>query len=566
MIIKNLNILKNIYLKTPNNFSVLTLTVFSSLLTLSGIPLLLPAINILTQKDNFNNEKLFIFYEKIYEILGIELTFNNAILFSLLLIFLGHLITLFVELFSQRIQVKLINQYTINFLEGYYKSNWIHMNDEKSGNLHSGISRESNIVSETHLDTLRFISTFLYLLTYMLISFIIFPKFILFIIFYALFTSLPILIVTKKIKDLSEKNNNKQIELSSLISNLINNKKFFKSSNNFFNFKEILKNKINFIIKTNWKSIFMDGILRTFNILLGMTLLVLVLIFHKQLNLQISEILVLLFVFSRTVPTYISFANNFTRVFQKIPIYLSLTSRQKLLKSNEEIFGEKVYKSDSIIKFDKVNFWYNVEQNNIFNDVSFSINPKTSIAILGSSGSGKSTLIDLLLGLLSPKKGNIFYGDLNNKDINYSTLREKVSYVSQNSTLVDGTINFNMRLLKNNESEENIIKACKLASIHDTIMKFPENYNYNIGENGSKLSGGQRQRLTIARSLLNDPEILILDEATNQLDKETEISINQTLLSLRGLKTIIIISHKIENFENIDFVYKIQNTTLIKVK
>ena len=82
-----------------------------------------------------------------------------------------------------------------------------------------------------------------------------------------------------------------------------------------------------------------------------------------------------------------------------------------------------------------------------------------------------------------------------------------------------------MKLLKNNESEENIIKACKLASIHDTIMKFPENYNYNIGENGSKLSGGQRQRLTIARSLLNDPEILILDEATNQLDKETEISI-----------------------------------------
>ena len=81
MIIKNLNILKNINLKTPNNFSVLTLTVFSSLLTLSGIPLLLPAINILTQKDNFNNEKLFIFYEKIYEILGIELTFNNAILF-----------------------------------------------------------------------------------------------------------------------------------------------------------------------------------------------------------------------------------------------------------------------------------------------------------------------------------------------------------------------------------------------------------------------------------------------------------------------------------------------------
>ena len=97
-------------------------------------------------------------------------------------------------------------------------------------------------------------------------------------------------------------------------------------------------------------------------------------------------------------------------------------------------------------------------------------------------------------------------------------------------------------------------------------MSFPEQYEYIIGENGSKLSGGQRQRLTIARSLLNDPELLILDEATNQLDKETELSINQTLLSLRGLKTIIIISHKLENFDNIDFVYKIQNKTIIKIK
>ena len=177
MIYKNLKILKNIFFKTPKSFSVLSLTVISSLLTLIGIPLLLPAINILTKKESFYNEKLFIFYKKIFESLGIELTFNNAILFALLLIFLGHIVTLIVELFSQRIQIKLIHQYTINFLEGYYKSNWTYMNDEKSGNLHSGVSRESSIVSETHLDTLRLISTLFYLSTYILTSFIIFPKF-----------------------------------------------------------------------------------------------------------------------------------------------------------------------------------------------------------------------------------------------------------------------------------------------------------------------------------------------------------------------------------------------------
>ena len=170
------------------------------------------------------------------------------------------------------------------------------------------------------------------------------------------------------------------------------------------------------------------------------------------------------------------------------------------------------------------------------------------------------------MGLITPIDGRIQYGEVNNFNLNYKSLRKNVSYVSQNSTLVDGSINFNMRLLNKNETHENIVKACKLAKIHETIMSFPEQYEYIIGENGSKLSGGQRQRLTIARSLLNDPELLILDEATNQLDKETELSINQTLLSLRGLKTIIIISHKLENFDNIDFVYKIQNKTIIKIK
>ncbi len=565
MPLKNLQTIIQIFLKTPKNFLVLILTVLSSLLTLTGIPLLLPAINILVKKNNFESEKIYLFYEKIYNFLGVDLNFNNAILLALILIFIGHLFSLFVELFSQRIQIKLINQYTLNYLEGYYGSNWIYMNSQKSGNLHSGISRESIIVSETHLDTLRLICSSIYLSTYILISFIIFPKFIYFIIFYGFLTSIPIFFVTKKIKYISNLNNLKQIELSSLISNLINNKKFFKSSNNFFNFKELLKEKINFIIKTNWKNTYLDGSLRTFNILTGMTLLILVLIFHNNLSLKISEILVLLFVFSRTVPAYISLANNFTRIFQKIPIYLSLNLRQLKLFENKEVFGKINYEKYSEIEYKKVNFKYD-NNNEILKNINFKVKPKTTIAIIGASGSGKSTLIDLLLGLISPTAGNIKYGKTSNEILNYKSLRKNVSYVSQNSTLVDGSINFNMRLLNKNESEENIVNACKLAKIHDTIIGFPDKYEYLIGENGSKLSGGQKQRLTIARSLLNDPEMLILDEATNQLDKETELSINETLISLRGLKTIIIISHKLENFDNIDFVYKIENKTMIQVK
>ena len=564
MILNNLKGIGSIFINTPKKYVILIFTILSSFFSIIGIPLLLPAINLLTNSQNLEKDKIYIFYEKVFSVFDLSINFNNLILFALIFIFLGQIISLFTELFSQRIQVKLLNQYMVNLLEGFYKSNWLYMNDEKSGNLHSGLSRESTLMSEAHLDSLRFVSSFLFLSTYIIISFIIFPKFIIFIFIYFVVTSISILIVTKFTKSFSKENNSTQIDLSSLITNLLNNKKFFKSSTNYFSFKEIIKKKINYIMKTNWKMTFFNGSLRTYNFLVGMIMLIIVLLMHEALNLKISEILILIFVFSRTVPAYISFAYNFTRIIEKIPIYYSFQDRKKILELNEEKFNEKKYESKSIIKFEKISFAYEKNKDFIFKNVGFTINPNTTIAITGPSGSGKSTLVDLLLGLIVPQKGRILYGNNNNETIDYRTFRKKVAYVSQNSTLIDGSINFNMKILNNNETEENIIKACKLAAIHDTIENFPKKYDYQIGENGSRLSGGQRQRLTIARSLLNNPEILIFDEATNQLDKETERSIQETIKVLSHNKTIIIITHKLENYQNIDQVYEIENKEIKK--
>ena len=243
MILNNLKGILNIFVNTPKKYLILLFTIISSFFSIVGIPLLLPAINILTNNQNLEKDRIYLFYEKFFSFFDLSINFGNLILFALIFIFLGQIISLFVELFSQRIQVKLMNQYMVSLLEGYYKSNWLYMNDEKSGNLHSGLSRESNLMSEAHLDSLRFISSFLFLSAYLIVSFIIFPKFILFILIYFLFTSIPILLITKFTKNLSKKNNLTQIDLSSLITNLLNNKKFFKSSTNYFGFKEIIKTK-----------------------------------------------------------------------------------------------------------------------------------------------------------------------------------------------------------------------------------------------------------------------------------------------------------------------------------
>ncbi|MDC0855539.1 hypothetical protein OAP67_00720, partial [Candidatus Pelagibacter sp.] len=164
MIISNLKSLVNIFVSTPKKYLILVFAISSSFFSIIGIPLLLPAINILTNNQNLEKDKIYIFYEKFFSIFDLSVNFNNLILFALIFIFLGQIISLFTELFSQRIQVKLINQYMVNLLEGYYKSNWLYMNDEKSGNLHSGLSRESSLMSEAHLDTLRLVTSFLFLL------------------------------------------------------------------------------------------------------------------------------------------------------------------------------------------------------------------------------------------------------------------------------------------------------------------------------------------------------------------------------------------------------------------
>ena len=141
MIFNNLKGIINIFINTPKKYFILVFTILSSFFSIVGIPLLLPAINLLTNNQNIEKNKIYLFYENIFSFLDLSINFNNLILFALIFIFLGQVISLFVELFSQRIQVKLMNKYMVSLLEGYYRSNWLYMNDEKSGNLHSGLSR-----------------------------------------------------------------------------------------------------------------------------------------------------------------------------------------------------------------------------------------------------------------------------------------------------------------------------------------------------------------------------------------------------------------------------------------
>lgn len=217
---------------------------------------------------------------------------------------------------------------------------------------------------------------------------------------------------------------------------------------------------------------------------------------------------------------------------------------------------EKIRSYD--INFENVCFAYN-DKKKVFDNLSFSAKENKLTAIVGYSGGGKSTIAKLIAGYWNINKGKITIGNVNLKDVSLEKNMELVTYVSQENYLFRKSIIDNMRMANQNASIEEIKDACKKASCHDFIMSLPNGYETIIGESGSNLSGGERQRLTIARALLKDSPIVLLDEATAYSDPDNEAEIQKSIDALVENKTVIMIAHRLSTIIGADKIIVLNN-------
>lgn len=261
----------------------------------------------------------------------------------------------------------------------------------------------------------------------------------------------------------------------------------------------------------------------------------------------------------------LNFFGTFYRAIQNNLInaerMLELFKEQPIVVDNPNAEDLKDCAGD--IEFDNVTFGYEKERAAL-NSLSFRCAPGTTTALVGESGGGKTTVMRLVFRYYNPDSGAIRVDGKNVSDITMDSLRRQIGVVPQDCNMFNESIMYNLRYANQDASEEDIFDACKAASIHDRIMSFTDGYNTKVGERGVKLSGGERQRIAIARTILKNPKITLLDEATAALDTETEERIQQALKTLAVDRTLLIIAHRLSTIVEADQILVLSGGTVIE--
>ncbi|MDQ5972224.1 MAG: ATP-binding cassette, subfamily bacterial [Patescibacteria group bacterium] len=290
------------------------------------------------------------------------------------------------------------------------------------------------------------------------------------------------------------------------------------------------------------------------------------LIFVQAVNGHFSTgqaVALILYAMQIRIPIFtISFlVENTQRAVADSKDYFEVMNLEPQISDNPDAKTMKVTKGE--IEFDHVTFSYRDKK--VIKDISLKIAPDTKVALVGESGEGKTTLTNLLLRLYEPQEGSIFIDSQDINHVSQQSLRRNIGVVFQDPALFSGTIFENIAYANSKATMKDVVAAAKAANADEFVSKLEKGYDTEIGERGLKLSGGQKQRIAIARALLKDAPILVLDEATSSLDSKSEHMVQDALQHLMKGRTTIIIAHRLSTIQNVDQIITLQNGTVAEI-
>lgn len=364
----------------------------------------------------------------------------------------------------------------------------------------------------------------------------------------------------RKQKELFEKQVAEKLQASEHIQEYLEGMKVVKSCNmaceSFENLKQVLTRLKNISVKVELAvGIFMSSASMVLQAGIGITVFAGCMLL---LNGQVSLLTLLMFFLMAT-----RLYGPILAILGQLSTLLNLdvvTGRMRKLLTAPEMKGDKSSGKNTEISLDHVNFGYNDET--VIKDVSLTIHPEEVVAFVGPSGSGKSTLTKLIARFWDVSGGKITFGGNDIKDIDPKSLMKNFSFVFQDVTLFQDSILNNIRMGNENATDEEVIEAARKAYCDEFVNKLPEGYETVLGENGGTLSGGERQRISIARAILKNAPIVILDEATASLDPENEVFVQQAIANLSKDKTVIMIAHRLRTVTGADKIIVLEDGKL----
>ena len=570
------------YIKPYKFFAILNIVsnVLSVLFSLVSLTMVIPFLGILfkTQEPvteapplSFNANSI---KENFYAIISEKIASKGeieALLFICILVlstfFLRNLFRYSALFFLTPIRNGIVNDLRVDLHKKIVSLPLSFFTKKRKGDLTSRLTSDLVEIEWSIMSSLEMIfkdplTIIVYLITLIIIS----PKLTLFVVVLFPITGIIIGLIGKSLKKSSDKGQAKMGNLLSIIDENISGLRIIKA----FNIEK--KININFQKESiNYRNI-MTKLLRKKDLsspmseFLSTIVLVVVmwlggqLVLSGQSSLSGQEFIGYILIFSQIIPPAKSLTTSYYHIKKGTAaaerVYEILDTKNKIIENKNAT--KVIFSKD--IAFENVSFSY--EKNNVLSNITFKINKGEMVALVGQSGSGKSTISDLLNRFHDIEKGRILIDQTNIKDIGFTNLRELIGVVTQDSILFNDTIYNNIKLGKINASEEEIINAAKTANAHSFILETEKGYSTNIGDRGDKLSGGQKQRICIARAILKNPEILILDEATSSLDTESEKLVQEALEKLMKNRTSLVIAHRLSTIKNADEIIVLENGTI----
>ena len=366
------------------------------------------------------------------------------------------------------------------------------------------------------------------------------------------------LIENTRVKKYNEKDKiyrHKHDKLSGFVGELVRDIRDIKMLNAEESFIDEMQSEI---IDLNQERYKMNNVDRKFHLLRDFTrdliellliILLVYLIMHNELTIATALIV---HNYSNKLPSIIDFIGMF---LERMKDFNLSANRISIIINSDEFKKEKfgtihLPKINGDFEFKNVEFSYDKEK--ILKNINFKIKANETVAFVGKSGVGKTTIFNLICKMYDVNKGQILIDGININELDKDSIRSNITIINQNPYIFNFSIKDNLKLVKKDLTEEEMIEACKLACLHDFIMSLPDKYDTIIGEGGVNLSGGQKQRLAIARALIQKTEIILFDEATSALDNETQSSIQQAINNMKNEYTILIIAHRLSTIINCD--------------